>query len=129
MSDNRDVPTGRLGRLARLATLGARTGVSLLTSRDGQAAAAQAAQVLGHLRGLAGKVGQMASYIDGVVPAEHRAAYEAALASLRSASRPKRYSTTFVHVFVKSSTIVMRPSSSARSRRCTQAIRSWWYRA
>lgn len=86
MSDSRDVPTGRLGRLARLATLGARTGVSLLTSRDGQSAAAQAAQVLGHLRGLAAKVGQMASYIDGVVPPEHRAAYEAALASLRTAS-------------------------------------------
>jgi predicted unusual protein kinase regulating ubiquinone biosynthesis (AarF/ABC1/UbiB family) len=72
--------------LARLAALGARTSVSLLTSRDGSAAAAQAARVLGQLRGLAAKVGQMASYVDGVVPPAQRAAYESALAALRTAS-------------------------------------------
>jgi len=86
MSDDREVPTSRLGRLARLAALGAHTGVSLVTSRDGRDAAAQAAQVLGHLRGLAAKLGQMASYIDGIVPEHQRAAYEGALAALRTAS-------------------------------------------
>ncbi len=86
MSEPRPLPTGRLGRLARLAALGAQTGVSLLTSKDGLAAATQAAQVLGHLRGLAAKIGQMASYVDGVVPDAHRAAYDAALATLQSAS-------------------------------------------
>ncbi len=86
MSERRAPPTGRLGRFARLAALGARTSVSLLSSRDGRGAAEQAAQVLGHLRGLAAKVGQMASYVDGIVPEGQRAAYETALAALRTAS-------------------------------------------
>ncbi|MGC4093838.1 MAG: AarF/ABC1/UbiB kinase family protein [Polyangiaceae bacterium] len=86
MSERRELPTGRLGRFARLAALGAKTSVSLLASRDGRAAAEQAAQVLGHLRGLAAKVGQMASYVDGMVPPAQRAAYETALSSLRAAS-------------------------------------------
>lgn len=86
VTERRDLPTGRLGRFARLAALGARTSVSLLTSRDGSGAAARAAEVLGELRGLAAKVGQMASYIDGVVPPAHRAAYGAALEALRAAA-------------------------------------------
>src|SRR5262245_21756266 len=82
----RKLPAGRLGRVARLASLGARTGASLLMSRSGQAAAEHAAEVLGTLRGLAAKVGQMASYVDGVVPEAQRAAYESALRSLRDAA-------------------------------------------
>jgi predicted unusual protein kinase regulating ubiquinone biosynthesis (AarF/ABC1/UbiB family) len=42
--------------------------------------------VLGGLRGLAAKVGQMASYVDGMVPDEHRDAYETALGALRAAA-------------------------------------------
>lgn len=86
MSRDRRVPEGRLGRLARLATVGARTGASMLLSKDGASAAHHAAEVLGTLRGIAAKVGQMASYVDGVVPEEHRAAYESALRSLRAAA-------------------------------------------
>ncbi len=86
MSDDRSIPTGRLGRLARLAALGARTGASLIASKTGEAAAERAAEVLGNLRGLAAKVGQMASYVDGVVPEHHREAYETALTKLRSAA-------------------------------------------
>lgn len=82
----REVPTGRLGRLARMARLGARTGASLLLSRSGDSAARQAAEVLGTMRGLAAKVGQLASYVDGLVPEEHRAAYEEALRALQSAT-------------------------------------------
>ncbi len=52
--------------------------------RDGSSAAKQAADVLGTMRGLAAKVGQMASYVDGVVPEEHRAAYESAMSKLRA---------------------------------------------
>lgn len=81
-----DLPRGRLARLGKLATLGARTGLSLVASRDGADAAASATRVLGQMRGLAAKVGQMASYVDGVVPEAHRAAYEATLASLRAAA-------------------------------------------
>jgi predicted unusual protein kinase regulating ubiquinone biosynthesis (AarF/ABC1/UbiB family) len=85
--DWKPLPTGRLSRLTRMAGVGARIGLSLLASRDaGAAAAAHAAEVLGTLRGLAAKVGQMASYVEGMVPAEHRAAYGKALETLRTAS-------------------------------------------
>ena len=80
------LPSGRLGRLAGLARVGARTGASLLLSRDGSAAANQAAEILGGLRGLAAKVGQMASYVDGFVPEPHREAYEKALRKLQNAA-------------------------------------------
>ena len=86
MSQFKDVPKGRLGRLTQLARVGARTSVSMLLSRDGKGAAEQAAVVLGSLRGLAAKVGQMASYVDGMVPEAHRESYERALAGLRAAA-------------------------------------------
>ena len=57
-----------MGRLVRLAGLGARTSASLLFSKTGENAAERAAEVLGTLRGVAAKVGQMASYVDGIVP-------------------------------------------------------------
>jgi len=85
MSDKK-LPTGRLSRLSKLASMGARTGASLLFSRDGKAAAEHAADVLGSMRGLAAKIGQMASYVDGVVPEAHRDAYENALRGLRAAA-------------------------------------------
>jgi predicted unusual protein kinase regulating ubiquinone biosynthesis (AarF/ABC1/UbiB family) len=72
-----------MGRFVRLAGLGARTGASLLLSKGAESAAERAADVLGTLRGVAAKVGQMASYVDGVVPEGQREAYEAALRKLR----------------------------------------------
>lgn len=87
MTDERKLPQGRLSRLTQLARVGARTGASLLLGSDGgQAAAQQAAEVLGSLRGLAAKVGQMASYVDGMVPDSHRDAYQTALRGLRAAA-------------------------------------------
>lgn len=86
MADERGVPTGRLGRLAKLVGVGARTGASLLFSKDGAGAAEHAAEVLGSLRGLAAKVGQMASYVDGFLPDQHREAYSRALSSLQAAA-------------------------------------------
>jgi predicted unusual protein kinase regulating ubiquinone biosynthesis (AarF/ABC1/UbiB family) len=86
LSSRRPLPTSRLGRISRLARVGLRTGASLALSRDGRAAAEQAAEILGSLRGLAAKVGQMASYVDGMVPDDHRAAYEKALSGLRAAA-------------------------------------------
>jgi predicted unusual protein kinase regulating ubiquinone biosynthesis (AarF/ABC1/UbiB family) len=77
-----EVPKGRLGRLARLAMMGARSGAGMLLGGEG--AADSAAQVLGNLRGLAAKVGQMASYVDGVVPEAQRESYERALSVLRA---------------------------------------------
>jgi predicted unusual protein kinase regulating ubiquinone biosynthesis (AarF/ABC1/UbiB family) len=43
-------------------------------------------ELLGNLRGLAAKVGQMASYVDGVVPEPHREAYERLLGKLQRAT-------------------------------------------
>lgn len=83
MSDDREVPRGRLSRFAMLASVGARTGVSLLTKSGSEAAAARTAEVLGQMRGLAAKVGQIASYVDGVIPEANREVYEAALGKLR----------------------------------------------
>lgn len=93
------VPTGRLQRLASLARVGARAGASMLVSQDGDAAANQAAEVLGSLRGLAAKIGQMASYIDGLVPDAHHDTFEQALRGLRDsapASPPEK-----VHALVE----------------------------
>jgi predicted unusual protein kinase regulating ubiquinone biosynthesis (AarF/ABC1/UbiB family) len=80
----RSIPAGRLGRVARLAGLGLRTGAGIVLGRADQVAADRAAEVLGNLRGLAAKVGQMASYVDGVVPEDKRDAFEASLRVLRS---------------------------------------------
>jgi predicted unusual protein kinase regulating ubiquinone biosynthesis (AarF/ABC1/UbiB family) len=82
----RRVPRGRLGRLARLAAVGARTGAGLLLDRNGGASAKHAAEVLGTLRGLAAKVGQIAGYVDGIVPDSQRAAYEASMKALLAAA-------------------------------------------
>jgi predicted unusual protein kinase regulating ubiquinone biosynthesis (AarF/ABC1/UbiB family) len=84
MRRDSSVPVGRLKRLARLARIGTETGASILLSRDPVAAAEHAADALGALRGLATKVGQMASYVDGLVPESHEAVFEEALKELRS---------------------------------------------
>jgi predicted unusual protein kinase regulating ubiquinone biosynthesis (AarF/ABC1/UbiB family) len=84
MGDERKLPVGRISRMAKLAMLGARTGASMLIEKRGELAAEHAADVLGSMRGLAAKVGQMASYVDGIVPESKRDAFEAALGKLRA---------------------------------------------
>jgi predicted unusual protein kinase regulating ubiquinone biosynthesis (AarF/ABC1/UbiB family) len=68
----------------RLAEVGARSGTALLYRRGAEAAAGRAAEVLGNLRGLAAKVGQMASYVDGFVPESQRELYQRALSGLQA---------------------------------------------
>jgi predicted unusual protein kinase regulating ubiquinone biosynthesis (AarF/ABC1/UbiB family) len=79
-------PTKRLTRLLRLAEVGARSGSALLYQRGAESAARRAADVLGNLRGLAAKVGQMASYVDGFVPEGQRELYQRALTQLQAAA-------------------------------------------
>jgi predicted unusual protein kinase regulating ubiquinone biosynthesis (AarF/ABC1/UbiB family) len=80
------VPGGRLGRMARLASLALETGAGAMFRREdaGKAAADRAAEVLGTMRGLAAKMGQMASYVDGLVPEGQRDAFETSLKVLRA---------------------------------------------
>jgi len=85
MSDEKKLPSGRLGRLVRLAELGARTGIGLVR-RDSEGAAERAAEILGNLRGVAAKLGQMAGYVDGLVPEEHRDVYQRSMKTLLSAA-------------------------------------------
>jgi predicted unusual protein kinase regulating ubiquinone biosynthesis (AarF/ABC1/UbiB family) len=97
MSDERSIPQSRLGRFARMAAMGMRTGAGMLLSRDANPAAAHAAEVLGNLRGLAAKVGQMASYVDGLVPEQHAEAFEASLKALR-AQAPRSSAAAIRHL-------------------------------
>jgi predicted unusual protein kinase regulating ubiquinone biosynthesis (AarF/ABC1/UbiB family) len=86
MSNDDGVPTGRLGRFVKLAGVGARASVDMLSKRGSEKVAERAAEVLGNLRGLAAKLGQTASYVDGFVPETHRGVYEKALSALRTAA-------------------------------------------
>ena len=75
--------------------LGAKTSLHRLTGRPAAGAltgtlAEAIADELGTLRGLALKVGQMASYVDGVVPDGQREIYEQALSKLRSRAAAMR---------------------------------------
>ncbi|MCB9779316.1 MAG: AarF/ABC1/UbiB kinase family protein [Alphaproteobacteria bacterium] len=79
------VPTGRLKRLARLAKTSATTGVALLRQADDVATKVErTTEVLSNMRGMATKVGQMASYVDGVVPDQHRMVFEKSMQKLQS---------------------------------------------
>jgi predicted unusual protein kinase regulating ubiquinone biosynthesis (AarF/ABC1/UbiB family) len=90
------IPGGRLTRAFALAKLAARElpGVAsraLAGELDPGAVAARASAeralaVLGNLRGLALKLGQTLSYVDGVLPEEATEAYQQALAKLQSAA-------------------------------------------
>jgi len=86
VAKSRTLPTGRLGRVVRLAGVGARAGAGFLISKGGPDAADYAAEVLGTLRGLAAKVGQTLSYVDGLVPEAQRETYERALGKLRDST-------------------------------------------
>jgi predicted unusual protein kinase regulating ubiquinone biosynthesis (AarF/ABC1/UbiB family) len=60
-----------------MAGVGMRVGTDTLLGRgDGSVTAERASEVLGQLRGVAAKVGQMAGYVDGVVPEDKRDAYQ-----------------------------------------------------
>ncbi len=98
------IPTSRVGRSARLGGLAAGQAVRQMGTRaanlgrDEEAASAalgarqlQAAEqivtALGTMKGAAMKVGQVLSFLDvGVVPEEHREAFQAKLAALRDSA-------------------------------------------
>lgn len=55
----------------------------MLLSKQSRSTAERAAEVLGTLRGLAAKVGQMLSYVDGFLPESQREAFEHAMQPLQ----------------------------------------------
>ncbi len=86
MADSRKLPLGRAQRLIKLAGAGARAGANLLIAKGSEQAAERFAESLGTLRGLAAKIGQTLSYVDGILPEGQREAYEKALGTLRAAA-------------------------------------------
>jgi predicted unusual protein kinase regulating ubiquinone biosynthesis (AarF/ABC1/UbiB family) len=113
MADDRDeqdeeVPSGHMARLGRLGSLGAKIGGRFVTSAarrlfTSKEKAAQEAEeshtrvaenivkTLGEMKGLAMKVGQLLSYVDGTVPPEYQGIYRQALSKLQSKAPPLAY--------------------------------------
>ncbi len=103
-------PTSRIGRLARLASLGTRSIPFALegakralsrpkTAEDDEAQRAKMAaevkktaeamlKTLGEMKGLPLKLGQMASYIDGLAPPGHEEKFQAVLKKLQDKAPP-----------------------------------------
>jgi len=111
MSESR-VSSSRLGRLTRLAALGRRA-VPIAIERFRETAQAhpdergrlaaralakhgdladKAARTLGDLKGIALKVGQMLSYMDGAIPAEYAEVYQQVLSRLQQSAPALRWS-------------------------------------
>jgi len=72
--------------LAKLARAGARTGSALVFSKKPGKHLLKSTALLGQLRGIATKIGQMLSYVDGLVPPEHRDAFEKTMGTLQAAT-------------------------------------------
>lgn len=99
-----NVSGSRLGRLARLGWLGRRAvplavkRVREMAGKGGEldekdeakhlAAAEEIFGALGDMKGIALKLGQMLSYMDGVLPEQYRPLYQRALSKLQTAAPP-----------------------------------------
>lgn len=109
MSDDK-ISDSRLGRLARLGWLGRRAvplamqrvremgkpkddepEVDAKTAARHQKAAEEIFGALGDMKGIALKLGQMLSYMDGVLPEQYRALYQGALGKLQTAAPPMSF--------------------------------------
>ena len=123
--DERDLPTGRLGRFARLASTGLRAGVGVLIDKDARAAAMHTAEVLGTLRGLAAKVGQMASYVDGVIPEGQREHYEVAMKGLRAATPRSSPSEVRALITAERPEVFYAEPDPVRPWRSRAAVKAW----
>ena len=86
MSYDGSVPESRFGRFARFAWMSGAVATRRLFTRDPTKAAEHVAEALGELRGLAAKVGQMASYVDGFVPQAQSETFQAVLRQLQAAA-------------------------------------------
>jgi len=71
--------------------MGAAAGLGLVTGRDKAKLAAQATEALGSLRGMAAKVGQIASTVEGMLPEALESTFSSALARLRDQTERSPY--------------------------------------
>jgi predicted unusual protein kinase regulating ubiquinone biosynthesis (AarF/ABC1/UbiB family) len=85
------LPESRFERAARLARMGAATGLGLVTGKNTELLAEQATAVLGTLRGMAAKVGQIASTVEGMLPESLDATFSSALSRLRDQTDTSPY--------------------------------------
>lgn len=92
MSAERTIPQGRFERAALLARMGASTGFGLVAGTSTAKLAEQATAVLGSMRGMAAKVGQIASMAEGLLPASIDEPFTKALAILRDQTETSAYS-------------------------------------
>ena len=83
MSARRTLPEGRLERAVHLARIGAGTGLGIVAGKSTEKLAEQATAVLASTRGLAAKVGQMASSVEGLLPESLEVPLAHAMARLR----------------------------------------------
>jgi predicted unusual protein kinase regulating ubiquinone biosynthesis (AarF/ABC1/UbiB family) len=86
------VPRGRLSRLLQTARAGATAGASSVFGGRSDVLLARSADHLANLRGLGAKAGQMAGYIEGLVPESRNAVFRAAMGRLQegtTASPPR----------------------------------------
>lgn len=88
MTAQSNLPTGALRRLAGLAGASVQSGAAAILKGKGSAAPERLANELARLRGLATKLGQMLSYVDGLIPEAQYANYETALQTLQTATQP-----------------------------------------
>ena len=78
--------------MSRLARLGVHTGLGIVKGSDLDDLAEQTTEVLGSLRGLATKVGQMLGTVDGLLPDTLAPAYRRALAKLQDSVTTSAFS-------------------------------------
>lgn len=110
-----EVPSGHASRLGRLGALGAKIGGRFVASaakrlfsskekaeqereESHSRAAENIVKTLGEMKGLAMKVGQLLSYIDGTVPPEYQSIYRQALSKLQSKAPPLSYGRVREHI-------------------------------
>jgi hypothetical protein len=102
----KEVPTGRLRRAMKLGGMAAglagdaAAAVTAIGKQAGaefhRRAAERLLARLGEMKGLPMKLGQMLSYVDDMVPPEHRAQYRDTLGSLRIRARPMKLDTSSI---------------------------------
>ncbi|MEE2962230.1 MAG: AarF/ABC1/UbiB kinase family protein [Myxococcota bacterium] len=85
MDDNKTkLPLGRFSRITKLASASLKTGADLLSKGQSENRVMDTVKLLGQLRGVAAKMGQMMSYVDGIVPEGKHELYEKTMETLQT---------------------------------------------